>query len=78
MARFLSFGVGLHLAVELCHRETQYSRLRHLGTKALMKEAATSVFQNRGNQGLIALGDTWMYGRMMGKTGNHYIQWQET
>ena len=35
-----------------------------------MEEAAVSEIQNRGNQGLIDLGDTWVYGRM---TGNHYI-----
>ena len=40
-----------------------------------MEEAAVSEIQNRGNQGLIDLGDTWVYGRM---TGNHYTQWQET
>ena len=41
----------------------------------LMEEAAVSEIQNCGNQGLIDVGDTWVYGRM---TGNHYTQWQET
>ena len=34
-----------------------------------MEEAATSEIQNRGNQGLIVMDDTWVYGYM---TGNHY------
>ena len=43
----------------------------------LMEEAAASGIQNCGNQGLIDLGDTWIYGRMVGKMGNHYNQWQK-
>ena len=41
----------------------------------LMEEAAASEIQNRGNQGLIDLGDMCVYGCM---TGNRYTQWQET